>query len=69
MLGNACGPMLAGLVASLHLDWVFLGDGILYGVLGLLVYQRIGRPRREPASTSKPEMINHLFQQFLSLKD
>ncbi len=43
MLGNACGPILAGLVASLHLDWVFWGDGILYGVLGLLVYQRIGR--------------------------
>ena len=43
MLGNAFGPILAGLVASIHLDWVFLGDGILYGLLGLMVYRHIGR--------------------------
>ena len=43
MLGNAFGPILAGLVASIHLDWVFLGDGILYGLLGLMVYLYIGR--------------------------
>ena len=39
MMGNAFGPILAGLVASIHLDWVFLGDGILYGLLGLMVYR------------------------------
>ena len=43
MMGNAFGPILAGLVASIHLDWVFLGDGILYGLLGLMVYRHIGR--------------------------
>ena len=43
MMGNAIGPILAGLVASVHLDWVFLGDGILYGLLGLMVYRHIGR--------------------------
>ena len=46
MLGNAFGPILAGLVASIHLDWVFLGDGILYGLLGLMVYRHIGRDRK-----------------------
>ena len=43
MMGNAFGPILAGLVASIHLDWVFLGDGILYGLVGLMVYRHIGR--------------------------
>ena len=43
MMGNAFGPILAGLVASIHLDWVFLGDGILYGLLALMVYRHIGR--------------------------
>ena len=46
MLGNAFGPILAGLVASIHLDWVFLGDGILYGLLALMVYRRIGGDRK-----------------------
>ena len=46
MMGNAFGPILAGLVASIHLDWVFLGDGILYGLLGLMVYRYIGRDRK-----------------------
>ena len=45
MMGNAFGPILAGLVASIHLDWVFLGDGILYGLVGLMVYRRIGKGR------------------------
>ena len=46
MMGNAFGPILAGLVASIHLDWVFLGDGILYGLLALMVYRHIGRDRK-----------------------
>ena len=45
MMGNAFGPILAGLVASIHLDWVFWGDGILYGLLWLMVYRRIGGGR------------------------
>ena len=45
MMGNAFGPILAGLAASIHLDWVFWGDGILYGLLGLMVYRRIGGGR------------------------
>lgn len=43
MMGNAFGPILAGLAASVHLNWVFWGDGILYALLGLMVYRRIGR--------------------------
>ena len=43
MMGNAFGPILAGLLASINLYWVFWGDGILYGLLGLMVYRCIGR--------------------------
>lgn len=42
MMGNAFGPILAGLLASINLYWVFWGDGILYGLLALMVYRRIG---------------------------
>ena len=43
MMGNAFGPILAGLLASINLYWVFWGDGILYGLLALMVYRRIGK--------------------------
>lgn len=42
MMGNAFGPILAGLLASASVYWVFWGDGILYGLLALMVYRRIG---------------------------
>ena len=47
MMGNAFGPILAGLLASINLHWVFWGDGILYGLLALMVYRRIGRGGRQ----------------------
>ena len=43
MMGNAFGPILAGLLASINLYWVFWGDGILYGLLALMVYRCIGK--------------------------
>ena len=43
MMGNAVGPIMAGLLASISVYWVFWGDGILYGLLALMVYRSIGR--------------------------
>ena len=43
MMGNAFGPIMAGLLASISVYWVFWGDGILYGLLALMVYRSIGR--------------------------
>jgi len=43
MMGNAFGPIMAGLLASISVYWVFWGDGILYGLLGLMVYRCIGK--------------------------
>jgi len=42
MMGNAFGPILSGLLASISVYWVFWGDGILYGLLALMVYRRVG---------------------------
>ena len=42
MMGNAFGPILAGLLASVSVSWVFWGDGLLYGLLALMVYRWIG---------------------------
>ena len=39
MMGNAFGPILAGLLGSINLYWVFWGDGILYALLGLMIYR------------------------------
>lgn len=39
MMGNAVGPILAGLLASINLYWVFWGDGVIYGLLALMVYR------------------------------
>ena len=43
MMGNAFGPIMAGLLASISVYWVFWGDGILYGLLALMVYRSIGK--------------------------
>ena len=43
MMGNAFGPILAGLLASISVYWVFWGDGIVYGLLALMVYRCIGK--------------------------
>ena len=43
MMGNAFGPIMAGLIASVQLDWVFWGDGFLYGLLGFMVYRRMSK--------------------------
>ena len=43
MMGNAFGPIMAGLLASISVYWVFWGDGILYGLLAVMIYRSIGR--------------------------
>lgn len=47
MMGNAVGPILAGLLASISVYWVFGGGAILYGLLALMVYRCIGKDSGE----------------------
>ena len=47
MMGNAFGPILAGVLASASVSWVFWGDGFLYGLLALMVYRWIGKDSGE----------------------
>ena len=41
MFGNAFGPFIAGVSASINFQFVFLVDAILYTALFVLVYKTI----------------------------